>query len=73
MSAALLSLHCALLDEKTLSAGGMMTELDSRTYLAWSNSLSRALLGLGLKGAPERPRSLSDIIKPRPAPAMAAE
>jgi hypothetical protein len=58
--AVMLTLHIALLDEKTLKAGGTMTEHDSRQYLAWSNSLSRALRDLGLRGAPEKPPSLAD-------------
>ena len=47
--AAKLALHLELMDERTLTAGDM-SERDSRQYLAWSNSLSRALSLLGLKG-----------------------
>lgn len=59
--AATLSLLVAQLDAKALRAGAM-TEHDSRTYLAWSNSLTRTLKQLGMQGAPEKPPSLSDII-----------
>ncbi len=45
-----LALHVAQLDERT-AAGGAMTEHDSRTYLAWSNSLTRTLRELGTEGA----------------------
>ena len=51
--ASFLMLHVAQLAAKALAAG-MMTERDSRTYLAWSNSLSRALAALGLDGPPQR-------------------
>ena len=48
--AAWLALHVAQLDQRT-AAGGVMTEHDSRTYLAWSNSLTRTLRELGMEGA----------------------
>lgn len=66
----MLSLHLALLDEKTLSAGGTMTEHDSRQYLAWSNSFTRAMRDLGVKPAAAKAPSLADLIS-RPAPARA--
>ena len=47
--AAWLSLRVAMLDA-TMATTGAMTEHDSRTYLAWSNSLARTLAVLGLKG-----------------------
>jgi len=46
-----LSLYVSKLDSKLLK-NGSMTEHDSRTYLAWSNSLTRTLRELGL-GKPQ--------------------
>ena len=43
--AALLSLHVALFDARALESGGL-SERDSRSYLAYSNSLSRCLRAL---------------------------
>lgn len=59
---AMLSLQCAQLDERVL-AGGVMTEHDSRTFLAWSNSLERGLHRLGLKGVAAAPPTLDDILR----------
>lgn len=59
--AASLSLHIALLDAKALKAGGVMTDHDSRQYLAWSNALTRTLRQLGNKGVAATPRTLADI------------
>lgn len=44
---ATLSLYVTMLDRKAMQ-GGAMTEHDSRTYLAWSNSLTRTLRELGV-------------------------
>jgi hypothetical protein len=52
--AARLALHLELMDER-LFAGKQITSHDSRTYLAWSNSLSRILKELGLQAPPARP------------------
>ena len=54
--AAQLQLRLALFDAKFAELGEM-TEHDSRTYLAWSNSLSRTLGLLGLK--PAKPEALT--------------
>ncbi len=54
-----LSLHIALIDEKALD-GGNMTAHDSRTYLAWCNSLTRLMRQIGMTGAAQRPPSLAD-------------
>ncbi len=70
--ATMLTLHLHMLDEKALRAAGVMTEHDSRTYLAWNNSLTRTLRELGLKGAPEKVPSLADIMA-RPSSPIAAE
>ena len=56
---ALLTLHTALFDRKALEAGGL-SERDSRSYLAYSNSLSRALRALGVEPAAARPPSLAE-------------
>jgi hypothetical protein len=57
--AVMLSLHVAMMDAKAAS-GRVLSEHDSRTYLAWSNALARTLRQLGLKGAAAEPRSLRD-------------
>jgi hypothetical protein len=44
-------LRLALMDRK-FSENDILTDHDSRTYLAWSNSLSRLMRQLGLKAAP---------------------
>lgn len=64
--AAWLSLHVALMDEKTMQPdAGPLSERDSRQYLAWSNALTRILRDLGAdKAKPAKPRqTLADIIK----------
>ena len=48
--AIMLQLRLSLLDHK-FAERGEMTDYDSRTYLAWSNALTRLLRQLGLKGA----------------------
>lgn len=62
--AAWLSLHIALMDEKTMTEGGPGSERDSRQYLAWSNALTRILRDLGADQKPgQKPqRTLKDII-----------
>jgi hypothetical protein len=55
-----LTLQVCLIDRKAAEAGGTMTEMNSRTYLAWSNSLTRTLKELGLKGAAQRMPTLAD-------------
>ncbi len=55
-----LTLRIATMDRK-FAQTGEQTELDSRTYLAWSASLSRVLRDLGMKSVAERPRTLADI------------
>jgi hypothetical protein len=56
---AMLTLRIHAMDEKC--AGGDMTELDTRTYLAWSNTLARTVKLLGIKGEAAKPPSLHDI------------
>ena len=50
---AMLQLRLATLDERIVDGG--FTEYDSKTYLAWSNSLTRTLVMLGLD--PKKPPS----------------
>ena len=47
--AAMLQLRCAVLDQRVVD--GSFTEYDAKTYLAFSNSLSRTLGRLGLEPA----------------------
>jgi hypothetical protein len=42
-------LRIALMDEKLLAGG--MTDQDSKIYLAWSNTLARTLVALGVQSA----------------------
>jgi len=64
--AAWLTLHIAQLDAK-MADGRPLTECDSRTYLAWSNSLTRTLKQLGLQGAAEKPKTLAEYRAERAA------
>ncbi|WP_376094602.1 hypothetical protein ACE7GA_01450 [Roseomonas sp. CCTCC AB2023176] len=57
--AAQLTLRVAIFDDR-LAEGGALTDHDSRQYLAWSNSLTRTLKALGLKGETQKPRTLRD-------------
>ncbi len=54
-----LSLHVAQFDAKAAEGGGL-TAHDHRTYLAWSNTLTKLLRHLGMKGAAAKPRSLAE-------------
>jgi hypothetical protein len=46
-----LQIRIAMMD-RDFAAGCVQTEHDSRTYLAWSNSLTRTLRALGVNEAP---------------------
>ncbi|HVC52761.1 MAG TPA: hypothetical protein VND87_12125 [Stellaceae bacterium] len=60
--AAWLQLRVAQLDVR-IAEGATFSDHDSRTYLAWSNSLGRTLAALGLKpAAPPVPR-LADVLR----------
>jgi len=54
-----LGLHLALMDRQ-LAEGRILSERNGRQYLAWSNSRSRLLRQLGLKGTPAPKRSLAE-------------
>ncbi len=58
--AAWLTLHMALIDAK-IGTTGSLTDHDSRTYLAWSNTLTRTMRSLGLHGAAPAIETLDDI------------
>lgn len=60
--AAWLTLHVALLDAKIVDASGP-TDHDSRTYLAWSNSLTRTLAALGLQAVTAKPKTMSELLQ----------
>jgi hypothetical protein len=62
--AAKLALHCELMDEKALTAGGM-GERDARQYVCWSNALARSLSALGIKSASAAPERLADVLASR--------
>jgi len=55
-----LSLSIALMDART--AAGQSLDVDAKSYLGWSNALSRTLKLLGLKAAAAAPPSLDDIL-----------
>lgn len=59
---AMLRLHLQLLDEKTLKAGGAMTEHDAKTYLAWTGAYTRLMRQLGLTAQAGKAPSLSDYL-----------
>jgi hypothetical protein len=62
-----LRLRLAVMDRAFAEAGGTMTAHDSRTYLAWSNSYSRTLRQLGLKGAPAPVATLAGYLAAKAA------
>ena len=68
--AAWLTLRIALMDAK--GADGHLSERDGREYLAWSNSLTRALVALGLQAATARPMTLAEHRARRDAESAAA-
>jgi hypothetical protein len=55
-----LQLRCAVLDKRL--ADGTFTDYDSKTYLAFSNSLRRAMEALGLESVTEPQPTLADIL-----------
>ena len=63
----MLSLHMALMDERSLSAG-RMSDHDARTYLGWSNTYARTIARLGMKGTPAPAPSLADYLGEGDAP-----
>ena len=63
---AMLTLHVSLFDRRAIEGGGL-DERDRREYLAYSNSLERALRQLGIKGVAEKPPSLAEHLAARRA------
>ena len=63
---ALLTLHVAQFDQKALEAGGL-SERDGRQYLAYSNSLARALRDLGVRASSATGPSLAEHLARRAA------
>lgn len=64
--AAWLTLRVAQLDAK-IAAGDAFSDHDNRSYLAWSNSLSRTLRELGLRSAAPRQPTLAEHLAARAA------
>ena len=63
--AAWLTLHVAMLDAKVMAGGGYPVERDGRQYLAWSNTLTRTLAAIGIKGAPPAVPDLKTYLESR--------
>lgn len=64
--AAQLQLRLAIFDAKFVEKGEM-SDHDVRTYLAWSNSLTRTLGELGLKAAPQPQKTLAEHLASKAA------
>lgn len=61
-----LTLHVEQINRRTVG-GKVMTEHDSRHYLAWTNALSRTLRHLGLKGVAQPSATLRAHLNARQA------
>lgn len=60
--AVMLSVHLAMMDRKALEDGALSLHA-SRQYLAWSNSLTRTVRELGIRGVSDvTATSLSDLL-----------
>ena len=68
--AAALTVHVAHFDRTALEGGGM-SDHAARQYLAFSNSLSRVMRALGIKGVPERPLTMAELLASERAKAAA--
>lgn len=66
-----LTISIAVMDAKRVETGAL-TLHDGREYLAWQNTLRRALATLGMKAVAASPRTLADIHADRAARAAAA-
>lgn len=62
-----LRLRLASMDARFAECGEMSAH-DSRTYLAWSNSLARTVRQLGLKSAAQRGPTLAEYLSQRKMP-----
>ena len=56
-----LTVKCCQIDAKILS--GTDTDYDSKSYLAWSNALRRALRDLGFEPPEPKRLTLADVLK----------
>ena len=65
-----LTVRIALMDQR-FAESGQQTEHDSRTYLAWSNTLTRTIRQLGMKSVGNSAPTLADYISRKPEPAAA--
>ena len=65
--AAMLTLRIALMDAK--ASDGRLSEKDGREYLAWTNTLTRLMRQLGLKGTAQQPRTLAEHLANKAAAA----
>lgn len=66
-----LTVRIAAMDQR-FAETGTQTEHDARTYLAWSNTLTRTMRHLGLKGAAAAAPSLANYLATR-APQKSTE
>ena len=64
--AVMLTVQLGRMDAKSL-VDGVMSDHASREYLAWSNTLTRTMKALGLKGPPERQRTLAEVRAAQPS------
>ncbi len=63
-----LMLHVALLDRRAVEAGACgMNDHDAKQYLAFSNTVGRALAQLGVRGAGAKPPTLAEHLARRAA------
>ncbi len=65
--AARIELHMAMMDARSDQNGGVMTDHDSRQYLAWVNSYRLILRDLGLERRGPRQPTLAEALGQRPA------
>ncbi len=61
-----IAVRLAVMDQQ-FAETRVQTECDSRTYLAWSNTLTRTMRELGLKAAPKPARTIADVLADRAA------
>ncbi len=68
--AAMLTVHLARLDKRSLEAGAM-SETDAKSYLAWTGTMVRTMAQLGLQGAKQKPPTPAEMVAARHARARA--
>ena len=57
-----LELYLTMMDARADQNGGMLTDHDSRQYLAWVNSIRLAMRDLGLEKSALRQPSLAEVL-----------